>query len=509
MRLKTELEVIFNKKLNRALTHYNDLISKGIRPDSRQIIKDFCLSRNDKLITIKSLYKILKRRNIFTYRQYIKKRNLLIFSSINSGDDTGALEKKFNMTHDQIIAVYNKYNPISGGEIQRSGVLEEMVQQYINGTTQTELASSFGFSIDQVKRALIFEGVEIRERYEIGFKHTNIDNNYFSVIDSKLKAWILGFIFADGSISSNELCITQDREHDYILKRIAEEIGHNGNFTTAAKSHTARLQSILTISRHIIVEDLKKTGLTNNKENDLSFPFATLKKDYWLAFIAGFFVGDGCIHIPKKMSNFNPVTSSFPKVEFTSTQKMCLDIQRILESIIPNVTLHVRKESRKNAYYLSTYKQNDTILILNALSRESLGLFQTKKFFRASQSAEVVRYRNSIRYLRSNNLDRANLLPEVLSNITSLNNSSKRAVEDLLGYSRIQDLISRNSFVTSPELNLLCEKFSLTYYDVINFKSLEQRNIIPGNIWRRKGVTLISMPPYVEASGDCDGLFYT
>lgn len=130
--------------------------------------------------------------------------------------------------------------------------------------------------------------------------------NYFSVIDSPEKAYILGFIAADGYISkpcfkNRFLEITLNRRDIGTLEFIKEELG---------ASHKLSLRMNNSVRLHIgsssLVNDIEKYGIFNNKSLTIG-PIVDLIPDVFKGnFICGLWDGDGSCGVYKKKDHYKP-----------------------------------------------------------------------------------------------------------------------------------------------------------------------------------------------------------
>lgn len=135
-------------------------------------------------------------------------------------------------------------------------------------------------------------------------KHHTVNKNYFSNIDTRNKAYWLGFISADGYVVSNksggnfELGIElsyKDRDH---LKAFLSEIEGDYDITTRIKKPFVKYgydseykTSIVRIYSKKIVADLIKLGVTPKKTSIIKMP--KIQDEFLWDYIRGFFDGDG------------------------------------------------------------------------------------------------------------------------------------------------------------------------------------------------------------------------
>lgn len=141
--------------------------------------------------------------------------------------------------------------------------------------------------------------------YILGKK--NHVSDYFKCINSEAKAYILGYIVADGSIEESIRknrpsklvrlrfgCISED---DEILKFIQKEIAPNNKLRFYQSKIPNRKQTtILQICDKELISDLRNLyNIQPRKTYDANFEFPNIPKEYERHFIRGFIDGDGSI----------------------------------------------------------------------------------------------------------------------------------------------------------------------------------------------------------------------
>jgi intein-encoded DNA endonuclease-like protein len=128
-----------------------------------------------------------------------------------------------------------------------------------------------------------------------------IDRDYFSKIDTRDKAYILGLLFADGAICKNVKQVRLKLADIDLLKTINKHLKYNKPLIklTKEKDHHKDISMII-ICCSKIYNDLIKLGCKPNKTFDNNLP--KISKKYMPDFCRGFFDGDGCIYYTKKYS---------------------------------------------------------------------------------------------------------------------------------------------------------------------------------------------------------------
>lgn len=172
----------------------------------------------------------------------------------------------------------------------------------------------------------------IRERHNIPKRKRNApkknliacDERFFEIIDSKEKAYWLGFIAADGCIKKRP-----DKFDNYILSigLATKDTDHLEKFKKDLKCESPlqleqqfhkQMQKFyetvyLRVSRTILCEDLIKQGVGINKSKELKIP--NLPENLLVHWIRGYFDGDGSWQINKNHLQFSLISSveSFTK----------------------------------------------------------------------------------------------------------------------------------------------------------------------------------------------------
>ena len=123
----------------------------------------------------------------------------------------------------------------------------------------------------------------------------NLNENYFEKINSNNKAYILGFIYADGCVYKNYLRIWLSDKDIEILEFIKLELNYEGKIYNHYSKIKNKKYVGLSISSKKIVNDLIKLGVIRNKTY-LSKELPVYDKKYEGTFLRGFFDGDGSIY---------------------------------------------------------------------------------------------------------------------------------------------------------------------------------------------------------------------
>ena len=191
-----------------------------------------------------------------------------------------------------------------------------IIQLYKDGVSSEIIADNLNIDGGTVRRKLRQNGIEIRPATE-NKRQYKINDTFFEKIDTESNAYFLGFLYADGGLTSRGNCIRLElQEQDInILKQLSMIIygfikidddplkDKNGN--------VIRQYKMINIYSQKMHNDLIKLGCTPKKSFTITFPSTDIVPDHLMHhFIRGFMDGDGCICITNE---------NRPRVDFTST----------------------------------------------------------------------------------------------------------------------------------------------------------------------------------------------
>lgn len=152
-----------------------------------------------------------------------------------------------------------------------------------------------------------------RKDYPRGNKY-NANQTFFNSIDSEAKAYILGFICADGHVEAKNYRITialQDSDY-LLLDKIRKAMGSNHPIHRHIKrknpytksNHLVLEQCTISINGKELVKPLIKMGLSFKKTYTLDGKIMDyVPKKLWKHFLRGYLDGDGCITWGKEYSS--------------------------------------------------------------------------------------------------------------------------------------------------------------------------------------------------------------
>lgn len=159
------------------------------------------------------------------------------------------------------------------------------------------------------------EGISRRS----GVYNSSITSNYFHEINNANKAYLLGYIYADGHITNKNIrleCVADDRELlEYAIKE----------FSPTSKIHVynkkGRLMNYCYVGNVDIVHDLNLIGF-NSKKQGCNVEIPTLDSRFYPDFVRGLFDGDGTAWVQNEALHISICLDAKP----------ALQIEKILKS---------------------------------------------------------------------------------------------------------------------------------------------------------------------------------
>ena len=160
----------------------------------------------------------------------------------------------------------------------------------------------------------------------MGIKH-KVNEKFFEKWSPDM-AYVLGYIYADGSLNDSPymrgkyIQITSIDEDS--IQRIKKWLNSEHKITRKKSNFIGgKICFILRIGSHKIYNDLFGFGLYPNKSLTVNFP--KIPKKYLGHFIRGYFDGDGCIYFEKRKGSKEQLVVKRIRTIFTSGSKKFLE----------------------------------------------------------------------------------------------------------------------------------------------------------------------------------------
>jgi len=182
--------------------------------------------------------------------------------------------------------------------------MKQLIEDYILGKTITKIALSNNISRPTIRKILRNNNIYGKRKIQPNFRKYKCDENYFNIIDCSNKAYWLGFIAADGYIQKNNKRLTielhikdmshlnnfiKDIKSNHPIKKKIIKNHYNQNNTLKKDYY---YHCIVQIWGPLLVKNIVKYGITNNKSLSLNFP-SNIPEQFVNNFMLGYFDGDG------------------------------------------------------------------------------------------------------------------------------------------------------------------------------------------------------------------------
>lgn len=240
----------------------------------------------------------------------------------------------------------------------------DMIKEYLNGSSAQELAKKYNTSDVNINAILRRRGIERRGVQYISNTH------YFDNIDTEDKAYYLGFIYADGCLSKNELKISIKSCDIDILEKLKRYMNSSHNIfikiSTNSFNNKQTEIAILGIAHKNIKNALNKHGVISNKTFKIQWPSTIENQNLYKHFIRGYMDGDG---------SFTKDKNNRYSIQFCGTIEFLESLKLFLEENLDincNKNLYKRwPERNTNIRQLTISGKNNVKTVLSWLYKDS------------------------------------------------------------------------------------------------------------------------------------------
>lgn len=230
----------------------------------------------------------------------------------------------------------------------------------------TKIAQSVNRSTETIREYLVLlnELPKIPIRGGGRKRKYHVDDDFFNDINTEMKAYVLGLIFADGCVHKrNNFSITLKSKDRYLLENVNIILKSNFPIVDSLERYSKKEKytekSNLSITSKKIISNLEKIGCVQRKSDILKFPI--IDEKHMNHFMRGYFDGDGSVFTTKQ----NDIRFSI-----ISTKEFCDDYLKKLP-YKGRTTPKKEKRTDKNVYYVSIGGKNQIKLIYNFLYNNS------------------------------------------------------------------------------------------------------------------------------------------
>lgn len=200
-----------------------------------------------------------------------------------------------------------------------------------------------------------------------------LNETYFDIIDTENKAYILGFLYADGynNEKSGQIKLCLQQQDVSVLEFIKTEVGSN----IPIKNESGYFA--LTLNSRYMSNQLSLLGCHQAKTFTLLFPsIQIVPLELQRHFIRGYFDGDGCIF--NKVNENSSIVSFVGNINFINSLNDLLSVELDIDKV--RIIAHPKS---KNVHYLKYYHNKIISKLQSLLYEESYFYLERKynKFF--------------------------------------------------------------------------------------------------------------------------------
>lgn len=246
-----------------------------------------------------------------------------------------------------------------------------IVELYNNGMSTVKIGKLYGVNNKPIAVVLKEFGID---RTGVGQRHYFLDENYFEKIDSANKAYIIGFLSADGCNYPDKGTVSMSLEEcdKEILEKIRIETKNERplEFIDYTNKHdfgyTYKNQYRLLMFSRKICNDLNNIGVVPNKSLCLEFS-KSIPEKFIPDYIRGVFDGDGSMGV-RNLKVYNGTLS----LSITSTYSFCNTLQSILNK--QNIESKISEASNNNGITasLSIHKKESMKKFLDWIYKDAV-----------------------------------------------------------------------------------------------------------------------------------------
>lgn len=241
----------------------------------------------------------------------------------------------------------------SGAIIWSEDQKRYIISEYtIRDRTLNSLSVEFNVQPQSIRNLLRKEKIEITSKKIRNYPR---NSDYFEVIDSSEKAYWLGMMLSDGSVTSNHSINLRlkDKEHIEKFQKAIGAINHKIIEIRDDRWEKVCYTYNLSFKDAKMEKDLAKYGCVQNKTY-IGFSFPLIEEKFYYDFIRGYFDGDGSIYYTSNKHVLSWVGSK----EFLDTLKSILGKEKL--SLCQNV-------KSKICYDLKICGKKDVVDILHKM----------------------------------------------------------------------------------------------------------------------------------------------
>lgn len=233
--------------------------------------------------------------------------------------------------------------------------------------TQKFLAEKYSVCPEVIRNILRAHNIEIKK--SVRKIDLELQEDYFSQIDSAEKAYLLGYLFADGNIYKNQLTLELHYKDIEILHLLQKEL-HSSNTISYRKRNNTEMCSCRICSEQIR-KDLEKYGIVPDKTHQTKH-LPEIPSLFLRDFLRGLLDGDGWITKDKQ---------GYYHIGFVNNyESVCQEFQDRCNSLIEHKTKAKITNKGNNSGYVAQFQSKESVKQLAIALYKDSTCYLTRKY---------------------------------------------------------------------------------------------------------------------------------
>ncbi len=251
----------------------------------------------------------------------------------------------------------------------------EVINKYKNGESVLSLSKTYKTYTGKIQS--ILDKNDIEKITQAKRNNPLLIEDYFKCIDTKEKAYWLGWLLTDGGISPDgDIEISLSNKDEYILKLFEKDLGISNHVKPFGQKYCR-----FYLGSKAMCNDLLQYGIVPNKTLELKYP-SNIPEKYETHLLRGMFDGDGGLTIGFATRFYKHRNKSYTKpyreLSFTGTYDMCENFQKVLlkytDFSIKNIG------ANHNIYRVRWSSKEDIVNVMSVLYKDCEDHYLKRKY---------------------------------------------------------------------------------------------------------------------------------
>lgn len=271
------------------------------------------------------------------------------------------LESIKKISEDVNLGYTKVYRILKSNNIQMRGPKSQLdpnqiISLYKSGLSSTKIGQMYNVCTHTITNLLNKYNIPRNNLYH----NINLIANYWEVIDTKDKAYFLGFLIADGNVIGNAVRLSLNIKDEEILE-VFSRVTHNEN----KLHHDSRNCVIFGVKRQQWVNDLAKYGIIPNKTRTVTEPI--ISDELMPHLLRGLIDGDGW------------VTSSH-KIGFCGNLQSVTQVQNYLVNKLNVYNVKIIQCRKSELYMIQWASKKDFLSICEYIYKDKEDFYLKRKY---------------------------------------------------------------------------------------------------------------------------------